>query len=76
VTPNGQQPLCAVYSKQCIKHIEAQIERGDFKVADLFRKVRVKKVPETVLTLADPALVSFFNINTQKDLAAAKQINT
>ena len=75
VTPNGYQPLCAVYSKRCIKQIEAQIEREDFKVADLFRQIRVKKVPETVLTVADPALVSFFNINTQKDLAAAKQIN-
>jgi molybdopterin-guanine dinucleotide biosynthesis protein A len=75
VTPDGHQPLCAVYSKRCMKQIEAQMKRGDFRVADLFQKVRVKKVPESVLTLADPELVSFFNINTQKDLAAAKQIN-
>jgi molybdopterin-guanine dinucleotide biosynthesis protein A len=75
VTPQGDQPLCAVYSKRCMKQIEAHIEGGDFRIADLFRQVRVKKVPETVLRSADPALISFFNINTQKDLAAAQQIN-
>ncbi len=75
VTSNGNQPLCAVYSKRCIKQIEAQIKQGDFKIADFFQKVRVKKVPESSLRSADPELVSFFNINTQKDLAAAKQIN-
>ncbi|MFH1673244.1 MAG: molybdenum cofactor guanylyltransferase [Pseudomonadota bacterium] len=75
VTSDGHQPLCAVYSKRCIKQIEAQINQKDFKIADLFQEVRVKRVPESSLKQVDPALVSFFNINTQKDLAAAEQID-
>jgi molybdopterin-guanine dinucleotide biosynthesis protein A len=75
VTSDGHQPLCAVYSKRCIKQIEAQINQKDFKIADLFQEVRVKRVPESSLKPADPELVSFFNINTQKDLAAAEQMN-
>jgi len=75
VTSDGHQPLCAVYSKRCIKQIEAQIKQEEFKIADLFQKVRVKEVPESSLKSADPDLVSFFNINTQKDLAAAEQMN-
>lgn len=73
-TSDGHQPLCAIYSKRCIKRIEAQIEHESFKIAEIFPKVRVKKVSEASLRSADPDLTSFFNINTQKDLAAAEDL--
>jgi molybdopterin-guanine dinucleotide biosynthesis protein A len=68
VTEQGHQPLCAIYSKRCIKPIERLLENNDPKISNLFSKVRVKEIPEEQLRSADPELVSFFNINTPKDL--------
>jgi molybdopterin-guanine dinucleotide biosynthesis protein A len=69
VTGKGYEPLCAVYSKRCIKPIERQLKRGKGKIADFFPHVRIKEVPEAELLKADPDLVSFFNINRPEDLA-------
>lgn len=68
-TDEGFQPLCAVYSKRCLKPIEDQLNRGDLKISNFFSRVKVKEIPEADLRAADPELISFFNINTQGDLA-------
>jgi molybdopterin-guanine dinucleotide biosynthesis protein A len=74
ITEEGSQPLCAIYSKRCIKPIEHQLRNEDPKVIRFFPKVRVKEVPEARLRLADPHLVSFFNINTPGDLAVSDKM--
>jgi molybdopterin-guanine dinucleotide biosynthesis protein A len=74
VTAQGNQPLCAIYSKRCIGPIEAQLRQGDPKILNFFPKVRVKAIPEERLRQADPELVSFFNINTPEDLLAAEEM--
>jgi len=68
-TREGYEPLCAVYSKRCLRPIERQLEQGEAKIANFFSRVRVKEVAEDRLRAADPKLVSFFNINTPEDLA-------
>jgi len=74
ITEEGNQPLCAIYSKRCIKPIELQLQHEDPKIVNFFSKVRVKEVPEERLRTVDPALVSFFNINTPEDLAACENM--
>jgi molybdopterin-guanine dinucleotide biosynthesis protein A len=74
VTEQGNQPLCAIYSKRCIAPIEDQLKEGDPKILNFFPKMRVKEIPEERLRNADPDLVSFFNINTPEDLATAEQM--
>jgi molybdopterin-guanine dinucleotide biosynthesis protein A len=74
VTEEGNQPLCAIYSKRCIQPIEDQLKDGDPKISNFFQKIRVKEVPEERLRQADPDLVSFFNINTPEDLARAEEM--
>jgi len=74
VTEEGHQPLCAIYSKRCIKPIEHQLQHEDPKILKFFSKVKVKEVPEEKLRAVDPDLVSFFNINTPEDLAASEKI--
>jgi molybdopterin-guanine dinucleotide biosynthesis protein A len=74
VTGKGNEPLCAIYSKRCIKPIERQLKNEDTKIVNFFPKVRVKEIPERELRSADPHLVSFFNINTPKDLAGSKKM--
>ncbi|MDY6989993.1 MAG: molybdenum cofactor guanylyltransferase [Thermodesulfobacteriota bacterium] len=74
VTEEGNQPLCAIYSKRCLKPIEHQLSEQDPKIINFFSKVKVKEVPEEKLRVADPDLVSFFNVNTPEDLAAAEKM--
>ena len=73
-TSEGLQPLCAVYSKQCLKPVERQLTRKELQIRRFFKKVRVKKLPENLLRENDPDLLSFFNINTSDDLAKAEEI--
>jgi molybdopterin-guanine dinucleotide biosynthesis protein A len=73
-TPAGLEPLCAVYSKECLKPVEQHIIQNKFKIQQLFQKRRVKKIPEKILREKDPDLMSFFNINTPEDLDKANKM--
>ena len=72
-TSTGLEPLCAVYSKRCIKPIESHLLQKEFKIQRFFNKVRVKKIAEQTLREADPELISFFNINTPPHLTQAQK---
>ena len=69
-----REPLCAIYSKRCLKYIEAQLKREDFKIIRFFEHVKVKEVPVAELTDGDPELLSFFNVNRPEDLAEAEKL--
>jgi molybdopterin-guanine dinucleotide biosynthesis protein A len=73
-TEEGLQPLCAVYSKRCLRPIERQLAEGNAKIIDFFSQVRVKEVPEERLRQADPHLLSFFNVNTPEALVRAEEM--
>lgn len=70
-TTAGYEPMFAVYKKTCLPAIAWQLEHNLLKIKGLFRKVRVKTIPETDLVEVDPQLLSFFNINTPDDLLQA-----
>ena len=74
VTREGYQPLCALYSRRCLKPIEEQVTQEEMKISKLFSRVRVKKISEEILRQVDPDLISFFNINTQEDLAVSQKM--
>jgi len=73
VTPDGYHPLCAVYSKNCIKPVELLIEADQLKVTNLFRYV---KVNEMIFSEEHPyyAQDMLFNVNTHEDYAKAIQL--
>ncbi|CAB1056570.1 Molybdenum cofactor guanylyltransferase (EC [Olavius sp. associated proteobacterium Delta 1] len=73
-TSAGMEPLCAIYSKRCLNTAENHIKQNKFKIQRALRNHRLKKISETVLRSKDPALTSFFNINTPEDLATAEKI--
>jgi len=68
------EPLCAIYSKRCIPHIEAQLRQENFRIIGFFDQVRVKKVPVDQLQSGDPHHVSFFNVNSPDDLRQAERL--
>lgn len=73
-TSAGLEPLCAVYSKKCLKPVENQLAQQKLKIQGFFQKVRIKKIPENIFLEKDPDLISFFNINTPEDMARAEKI--
>ena len=73
-TSKGFEPLCAVYSKQCLRPATQQLAKKEFKLYHLFKKVRIKTIPEDKLRQQDPDLISLFNINTPEELAIAEEI--
>ncbi len=74
IKPDGYfEPLCALYSRRCLPHIEDQLDRGDYKIVRFFDKVRVSPLPVENLLQADPGLVSFLNANTPEELELLRQ---
>jgi molybdopterin-guanine dinucleotide biosynthesis protein A len=73
-TSAGLEPLCAAYSQHCLKAAEEHIRQSKFKIQLALSGIRVKQIPEAVLRMKDPELLSFFNINSPEDLARAEQI--
>jgi molybdopterin-guanine dinucleotide biosynthesis protein A len=67
---NHFQPLCSIYAKRCLPAIESQLDREDYKIINIFDRMRTKRVPARKLKQADPQMLSFYNINTPTDYEA------
>ena len=68
------EPLCAVYSKNCLRSIHNLLEREELRLSELLNMVKVRYIEEAEINRFDPEHLSFFNINTQADLARAKRL--
>jgi len=73
-TAAGFEPLCAIYSKRCLKPAEVHLMANKVKIQWAFRSNRIKHIAENQLRQVDPELRSFLNINTPEDLARAEEI--
>ena len=71
---NEVEPLCAVYSKNCLAPIQELLERDERQIRRLFDMVEVKYVEEHEINRFDPRHLSFFNINSQTDLNSARKL--
>jgi len=68
------EPLCAIYSKNCLAPIHKLLERNELRISELFSVVRVRYVEEDEIDRFDPEHLSFYNINTQADLDEARRL--
>jgi len=68
------EPLCAIYSKNCLSPIHKLLERNELRISELFSVVRVRYVEESEIDRFDPEHLSFFNINTKADLGKARRL--
>ena len=71
---NKLEPLCAVYSKNCLVPIQGLLEQDELRIRKLFSMVKVKYVEEDEINRFDPKHLSFFNINSQADLDRARKL--
>jgi molybdopterin-guanine dinucleotide biosynthesis protein A len=68
------EPLCAVYSRNCLASIHNLLESNELRLSELLNMVEVRYIKEDEINRFDPEHLSFFNVNTQADLARATQI--
>lgn len=73
-TAMGYEPLCAVYSKACLKPIRRQLEEGRLKVTDLLGQVQVRVVGEEEIGRLDRDAKMFYNINTWAEYKKALEL--
>jgi molybdopterin-guanine dinucleotide biosynthesis protein A len=67
-TPEGLQPLHAIYSRRLIKPIRRLIDEDHLKITDLFAKASVREIPPEKISEFDPEMRLFMNINTAEEL--------
>ena len=68
------EPLCAIYSKDCVNPIQELLERNELKIIELYPMVTVRYIEEAEIDRFDPEHLSFFNINSQVDLDKARRL--
>jgi molybdopterin-guanine dinucleotide biosynthesis protein A len=65
------QPLHAVYGKACLQPIARRLETDRLHVVGFFPEVRMREVTTEELADFDPEGLSFRNLNTPEEFAAA-----
>ena len=73
-TSAGVEPLCAAYSRRCLKPAEDHLRANKFKIHLALKNCRILTIAEDRLREKDPGLVSFFNVNTPQDMTRAEQM--
>ena len=71
---NYNEPLHAIYSKNCLLPMEMLLKENNLRVTGFFDSVRIRYVEKEELDRFDPDHLSFFNINTQSDLEKAEML--
>jgi molybdopterin-guanine dinucleotide biosynthesis protein A len=76
VRQNGMmEPLHAVYNREkMLRACESAIKRGERRIQAPLRELRVNRIPVDLFRSIDPQLLTFFNINTPKDLEEARRL--
>jgi molybdopterin-guanine dinucleotide biosynthesis protein A len=73
-TPDGHQPLCALYGKGATAVLEAQLKKGDLRLYQALRRLKKRYLlPETIAQV-DPEGQTFFNLNTPSDFHLAQRL--
>lgn len=71
--PSGPEPMCALYTRDCLATVERALSSNDLRMTALVERLpRLARVSlEDITRIGDPSRL-FFNVNTADDLAAAE----
>ena len=71
------QPLAAFYARSCLDTIRTTLASGEnSSLRAILERLQVRYVDETELLQADPALRSFFDLDTPQDVARAMKLDS
>jgi len=68
------EPLFAVYSSDCLRHIDKRLAAGDRRVISIYEDVNVKEIGVQDIKRFDRDLMTFININTFEDYRKVKKM--
>ncbi len=71
---NMYEPLCAIYSKNCMKVMKSNLINNILAVRSIFPYCGIRWIREDEIRVFDPELHSFFNINFQNDFILAEKL--
>ena len=76
VQPDGRpQPLCALYRCDvCLPVVEEMLQTGEWKLQNLFGRVRVRKVDFDEIIDLENSELFFLNVNTPEEYENAKAV--
>jgi molybdenum cofactor guanylyltransferase len=69
------EPLCAIYSKNCLEIMKTNIKMGKLSVRSIFPFLKIRLIEEEEIKRYDPSLHSFFNINFKNDFTRAEELD-
>lgn len=69
------EPLCSVYSATCLKAIEQNLQRQEYRLSQLFKRVRVSYVSEAEIGCLGLSREIFTNVNTHEEFARLSRLN-
>ena len=67
-SPDGLQPLHAIYSRRCLPAIKRIIDRDQLKITGFYKGLKTLEIPWDVIKSYDPEGKMFFNVNTPEEL--------
>jgi molybdopterin-guanine dinucleotide biosynthesis protein A len=73
ITPNGYEPLFALYHKNCLPVMREMIEQKNYCIYDCYSRVRVKNV--SVHAFTSNWRYALMNVNTPEEYEALKSIH-
>ncbi len=68
------EPLFAWWRRDAAAAIRAALRRNERRVSALLRKMKVKWASESLLRTHDPRLLSFFNVNSPREMEEAESL--
>ncbi len=73
-TPTEREPTHALYRRACLPAIRAHLAQGHRRMVSFLPDVDVRDLTLAEVLRYDPALLSFFNVNTPADWARALEL--
>lgn len=74
ISADGLEPLFAVYHKTCLSPMKQLLERGTFRIRELYQTTNVCYVDETEIARYDESGKSFVNINTPEEFVGISRM--
>lgn len=68
------EPMHAVYTRDCLQPVRANLDAGIYKIIRFYQQVRLRTVAEADLARFGPVRKLFFNCNTPEDLDRAVRL--
>lgn len=70
-TPEGYEPVFALYHKNCLTQMEAMLQQNEFRIYDFYQRIRIRYLESA--DLPEGWERSLINLNTPAQLARIKE---